>query len=265
MQAVCPCRKRYLARAELAAAPLDTLQPGLDGHAISFFHLREFVRMVCERRDSIGKRAPAHPVRGDTLRPCSAQSGTRRLLLSFYLAFPGQLPAGSAPETPGRPLKDLLRKHSVGAFALRPQSCVLNAPEARLHRTRWVLPAAPRLWHGGWHLPFRSVVLCDGKNVPIPPSNARVGCWPQSPFCTLLPRPYCPAFPAHARKCSWPAPCHARQHSLLVVWLCSCRRPKSPELPGNTRSGQSAPADCLHPALRLVRTRFLLCAPAQKP
>src|SRR6478752_7445093 len=186
MPAVCPCRKKYLARAELAAVPLDTLQPGLDGHAISFFHLREFVRMVCERRDSIGKRAPAHPVRGGTLRPCSAQSGTRLRPLSFYLAFPGQLPAGSAPETPGRPLKDLPRRHSAAAFALRRQSCVRNAPEVRPHQTRWVPPAALRLRHGGWRLPFRSVVLCAGKNVPIPPSNARAGCWLQSPFCILL-------------------------------------------------------------------------------
>src|SRR6476646_5740451 len=202
MPAVCPCRKRYLARAELVAAPLDTLQPGLDGHAISFFHLREFVRMVCERRDSIGKRAPAHPVRGGTLRPCSAQSGTRLRLLSFYLAFPGQLPAGSALETPDRLLTDLPRRHSVAAFALRRQSCVLNAPEARPHQTRWALPAAPRLRHGVWHLPFRSVVLCAGKNVPVPPSSGQAGCSPQSPFCTLLPRPYCPVFPARARKCS---------------------------------------------------------------
>src|SRR6267142_5216326 len=208
-----------------------------------FFHLREFVRNGVERRDSIGKRAPAHPARGGTVKPYSAQSGTRLRLLSFYLAFPGQLPAGSAPETPARLLMDLPRRHSAAESALHRQSCVLNAPEVRPHRTRWVLPAAPRLRHAGRRLPFRSAVLCAGKNVPIPPSSARVGCWPQSLFCTLLPRPYCPVFPAHARKCSWPAPCHARQHSLLVVWLCFCHRPKSPELPGNTRSGQSVPAD----------------------
>src|SRR5882724_10089934 len=46
MPAVCPYRKRYLARAELAEGPRPRLQPGRHGHAISFFHLREFVRMV---------------------------------------------------------------------------------------------------------------------------------------------------------------------------------------------------------------------------
>src|SRR3954462_4212760 len=265
MPVVCPCRMRYLARAELVEAPRSRLQSGRHGHTISFFHLRKFCSDGMERRDSIGKRAPAHPAPGGILTPYSAQSGTPLRLLSFCLVFPTGLPAGSGRETQGLLPPDRPLRHSAAESALPRQSCALNGAAARLHQIRWVRLPAPWLLSGGGHLPFRLAVRCAGKNVPAPPSNVRDGCWRQSLFYILLPRRCCPVFPARARKCNWPERDHAPKRSRLAVWLCFCRRPESPELRGNTRSGRSAPADCLCPRQRLVRIRFSLCAPAQKP
>src|ERR1700739_337211 len=229
-----------------------------------FFHLRECSDGV-ERRDFIGKRAPAHPAPGGTLRPCSAPSGTRLQLLSFFLVFPAGRPEGSVLETPAHLPMDLLLRHSAEESALRRQSRVRNAAAARPRRIRWVHPAAPRPMNGVWHLPFRPAVPLADNNAPAPPSSARAGCWPQSLFCTLLPRRYYPAFPVRARKCNWPARDHARQHSRLAVWLCFYRHPEIPELPGRTRSGQSVPSDCLYRGPPLAQIQFSLCAPVQKP
>src|SRR6185437_14121864 len=216
MPAACPCRKKYLARSELEEAPRPRLQSGRHGHAISFFTCANCSDGV-ERRDSIGKRAPAHPAPGGTLRPYSARSGTRLRLLSVCLAFQARLPAGSGRETPARLLTVLLRRDSAAGSALRGRSRVPNAQATRLHRTRWLHPVASRPANGGWRLPFRPAVPCAGKNTPTPPSNARAGCWPQSLSCTLLPRRCCPAFLLRARKCNWPAPGPAWLHNRLAV------------------------------------------------